>query len=169
MLDSIKQFLDYIGYGATIIVVVSTIITIYRWATGISLALLRLGKGLASRKIAIFASGDDYNSLKAMLIDSGLFQESNVCQIAKQDCKKAEGYSLFLVHWKSAKDHFDDILNVKKDATALIVYAPQDEGFLEKSDTTKLNQHRNAILVNMRGRLLNDIVSSLITTSYEKN
>ena len=169
MIDLIKQLLDYIGYGATIIVIISTIIAIYRWITGISPALLRLGKGLSSRKIAIFASGDDYNSLKAMLVDSGLFKESNVCQIAKQDCKKAEGYSLFLVHWKSAKDHFESVLNVKKDATALIVYAPQDEGILEKSDIAKLNQHRNAILVNMRGRLLNDIVSSLITTSYEKS
>jgi hypothetical protein len=59
-------------------------------------------------------------------------------------------------------------LSEKKDGTALLIYAPQEEGFISKEDIAKINQHRNAIVVNFRGRLLNDIMISLITTSYEK-
>jgi hypothetical protein len=59
------------------------------------------------------------------------------------------------------------ILSAKKDGTALLIYAPQEEGFIPKEDIAKINQHRNVIVVNFRGRLLNDIVTSLITTSYE--
>lgn len=168
-METFLKILDIIGYISTGIVVIAFFIAIYKWVVGISPALWRLGKGLASRKIAIFASGDDFTSLQDLLVDSNLFKAKNICKITDQECRKAEGYSLFLVHWKSASSHFDEVLNAKKDATALIVYAPQNEGILSPEDIKKINLHRNAILVNMRGRLLNDIVTSLITTSYETN
>jgi len=72
------------------------------------------------------------------------------------------------MHWKSSKASLDSILSDKDDATALIIYSPQEEGILLDEEIKKINQHRNVILVNMRGRLLNDIITSLITTSYEK-
>jgi len=160
--------LDIIGYGTTIIVVIASLVSIYQWCVGITPALMRLGKGLAVRKIALFASGDDFNSLRDLLIDSKLFNEKNIVQITKDQLRKAEQYSLFLAHWKSISSHLDSILSEKKDGTALIIYAPQEEGFISIEDIAKINRHRNVIVVNFRGRLLNDIVSSLITTSYEK-
>ena len=134
---------------------------------GISPALWRLGKGLACRKIAVFAEANNFNSLKNLLIDSNLFKEKNIIQIATNELKKAEKYSLFLAHWKSIASHLDSILSVKKDGTALLIYAPQEEGFISKEAIAKINEHRNVLVVNFRGRLLNDIVLSLITTSYE--
>ena len=167
-MENLKMILDVIGYVATLIVIFATIRGFYRWAVGISPALSRLGKGLANRQIAIFANGDDFNSLKSLLLDSKLFKEKNVIQITVGEIRKSENISLFLMHWKSFKSHLDSILTCKKDSTALIVYAPQEEGFLSPDEIKKINQHRNVIVVNMRGRLLNDIVTSLITTSYEK-
>ncbi len=159
--------LDIIGYGTTIIVVIAFLVGIYQWITGISPALWRLGRGLAGRKIAVFAEGTDFSSLKSLLIDSKLFNEKNIVHITNNELRKAEKYSLFLVHWKSVSSHLDTILSQKKDGTALLIYAPQEEGFIQKEDIAKINQHRNVILVNFRGRLLNDIVTSLITTSYD--
>lgn len=159
--------LDVIGYGTTIIVVVAFLVGIYKWLAGISPALWRLGKGLAGRKIAVFAEANNFNSLKNLLIDSNLFKEKNIIQIATNELKKAEKYSLFLAHWKSIASHLDSILSVKKDGTALLIYAPQEEGFISKEAIAKINEHRNVLVVNFRGRLLNDIVLSLITTSYE--
>jgi hypothetical protein len=159
--------LDIIGYGTTIIVVIAVLVGIYQWITGISPALWRLGSGLAGRKIAVFAEGTDFSSLKSLLIDSKLFNEKNIVHITNNELRKAEKYSLFLVHWKSVSSHLDTILSQKKDGTALLIYAPQEEGFIQKEDIAKINQHRNVILVNFRGRLLNDIVTSLITTSYD--
>jgi hypothetical protein len=166
--ESVIKILDTLGYIATVVVIVAFLRHLYLWVTGITPALTRLGKGLASRKIAIFAKNDDFNSLKSLLIDSDLFKERNIIQITEKEIKKAKEFSLFLIHWKNAKDFLDSILSVKDDTTALIVYAPQDEGLLSPEEIKKINLHRNVVLVNMRGRLLNDIIISLITTSYEK-
>ena len=72
-----------------------------------------------------------------------------------------------LVHYNEFEDKIDEVLNYKKDSDALIVYvsngvrAPQ-------SIIDNINNHRNSILVTFKGRLLNDIVTSIITTAYEK-
>ncbi len=106
----------------------------------------------------------EYESLKKMLVDSGLFQKTNVMKINKNDLKTAEKFTLFLVHWKSFEGEIEKILDMKDDSTALIVYAPQSEGFIDKTIMEKINQERNSIVVNLRGRLLNDILVSMITT-----
>ena len=62
----------------------------------------------------------------------------------------------------------DDILQKKKDNTPLIIYAPQDKGKIAPEDLKKINQHRNVVVVNFRGRLINDILVSLMTTGFKK-
>lgn len=168
-MENFKMILDIIGYVTTIIVICAFVRGVYRWIIGITPALSRLGKGLANRKIAIFASGDNFNSLERLLIDSKLFKKKNIVQITAGEIKKSETISLFLMHWNGFKSNLNDVLSCKKDKTALIVYAPQEEGILSAEEIKKINVHRNVVLVNMRGRLLNDIVTSLITTSYEED
>lgn len=167
-METIIKILDIIGYGTTCIVVVAFLAGIYKWVTGISPALWRLGKGLASRKIAVVAESDGFTSLKNLLIDSNLFKERNIIQVTGKELKKAANYTLLLAHWGSISSHLDSILSDKRDETALLIYAPQEEGLIPREELGKINQHRNVIVVNFRGRLLNDIVTSLITTSYEK-
>lgn len=167
-METVIKILDVVGYGTTVIVVIAFSVGIYKWITGISPALWRLGKGLASRKIAIVAENDSFSSLKNLLIDSNLFKERNIIQITGSELKKAANYTLLLAHWKSISSRLETILSDKRDETALLIYAPQEEGLIPKEDLGKINQHRNVIVVNFRGRLLNDIVASLITTSYEK-
>ncbi len=167
-MEIIIKVLGIIGYVTTIIVIIAFFVGIYQWITGISPALWRLGKGLASRKIAVVAEGDDFTSLKNLLIDSSLFKEKNINQITGRELKKAAEYTLLLAHWKSISSYLDSLLSDKRDKTALLIYAPQNEGRVPDEARDKINQHRNVILVNFRGRLLNDVVTSLITTSYEK-
>ena len=103
-----------------------------------------------------------------MLVDSHLFKPKNIVQIDRQSLKKAESVTLLLIHWKPFKAHIDEILRIKKDSAAMIIYAPQKDGFIDNGSLDKINAERNAIIVNFRGRLLNDILTSMITTSYEK-
>jgi hypothetical protein len=166
--QDIITILNFIGWASALVLLVVFIYDISTLGSGISPVLWRLGKGLACRKIAVFAEGDDFNSLKSLLVDSNLFKGKNIFQITKKEIKKAEGYNLFVMHWKSAKENLADILHSKIDSTALIIYAPQDEGILNRDELVEINRHRNTILVNFRGRLLNDIIGSLITTSFEK-
>ncbi len=126
----------------------------------------RLGKGLAKRKIAIFAE-DEFEPLKAILTDSKLFKEKNIVQIARNEIGKEERCSLLLVHYKPFAKHMEEILQRKKDSTALIVYAPSEEGRLEQEVMNNINARRNSLIVNFRGRLLNDVFISMITTSAD--
>lgn len=163
------NFLDYISRATTLVVVVAFLYGLVLWARGIAPVLVRLGKGLARRKIAVFAKGDMLKSLESLLDDSKLIRRTNVVTISHTgDISKAECASLFLVVWSDWKDDLPRILSLKKDQTPLIIYAPQDLGSIPPEVLRDLNSHRNCVVSNFRGRLMNDVVVSMITTSYEK-
>lgn len=161
-------FLDWVGRVTALIFLVTLAFGIYAWLRGILPALWRLGNGFSKRKIAIIAKGDNLISLKSLLLDSRLFNKKNIIDIASNsDFGRAEQATLFLVFWHDWQDKIDEILLAKKDTTALIVYAPQDLGFIPKDKMKELDSKRNVTVANLRGRLLNDIVVSLMTTSYQ--
>ncbi len=172
-IDSVTMFFDHsffiwVGGIATIIMIGGFVYTVFLVTKGVLPVWYRLGIGLSSRRIAIFAS-TEYESLKSMLVDSKIFDAKNIIQINQNELKKAETETLFLVHWKEFQDKMPEILNLKKDSTALIIYAPQNEGRIENPMVlNQINSHRNALIVNFRGRLLNDILTSMITTSYDR-
>lgn len=165
MVDNLSV-IGIVHFIEPIFVIVSIIITLYAWTKGILPVLVRLGIGLSKREIAIFAKGDNFNSLKKLLIDSKLFNEKNIIPIrTKAEIETAEKATLFLIFWHDwQEDDIDEILRRKKINTAFIVYSPPELGHI---NLEKLNEERNVALSNFRGRLLNDIVVSMITTSYE--
>jgi hypothetical protein len=159
--------LNVLGYISTILVILSAIYIFILWLRGIVPVLVRLGNGLARRKIVIFAKGDTLNSLKDLLHDSKLFNQTNVTGISLEgDIRKCESATMFLVYWPDWHEHIDAILRCKTDGIALVVYAPP--GSIPQEAMAKLGNERNVTVSNFRGRLLNDIVISMITTSYEK-
>jgi hypothetical protein len=165
-METIKTFLDFAGYISTIIVIVGAIVGIIVWLRGISPALYRLGNGLAKRKIAVFAKNDNAVSLKSLLTDSKLFKQKNIFEITcKDDIGKAEEASVYLVHWHDWADDISEILSKKPDKCAMVVYAPYDKGKIPDEQMKNLDGKRHTAVTNFRGRLLNDIVTAMITTS----
>lgn len=159
----IKNLVSYTSYTFTII---GIIVIAYLYCSNTLTTLYRLGKGLAKRDIAVFAENGSYESLRDYLIDSKLFKSTRVYQIHKNSIDKAKKYSVFLVHYSTYQNDLDKVLALKDDSTALIVYAPPSEGRISDADMNKINDKRNAIVVNFRGRLINDILVSLMTTSF---
>ncbi len=159
-------FFIIFGGIATLFSVIGVVIVAVLVVRGVFPVWYRLGLGLSNRKIAVFAESE-FDALKSMLVDSQLFRETNIIRIGKKELKKAQPLSLLLVHWKPFENEMKEILNLKRDNAALIIYAPQSEGFIDKEMVEKINLERNAIIVNFRGRLLNDILISMITTSYD--
>jgi hypothetical protein len=138
------------------------------WFRGITPALYRLGRGLARRKIAVFAKSSQ-SSLQALLVDSGLIRTRNLIAVTDDgDIGKAEEARLFLVYWPDWAGEIDRILALKKDSGALVVYCPAGDSPIPPGKFTMLNSHRNVIVCNFRGRLLNDIVTTMITTAHDK-
>jgi hypothetical protein len=159
-------FFIVMGGIATLISVIGIVVITVMIVRGVFPVWYRLGLGLSNRKIGVFAL-DEFEVLKSMLVDSKLFREKNIIRIDKKELKKAQPFSLLLVHWKPFESEMDNILNLKRDNAALILYAPQNEGYINEEMLKKINLERNAIIVNFRGRLLNDILTSMITTSYD--
>jgi hypothetical protein len=169
MIPALERILDAIGYLQTLVFLVGIVVVIVVFARGILPALWRLGNGLAKRKIAIFAKGDNLPSLRALLLDSKLFKAKNIVDIAnEQDIERAQMASLYLVFWHDWSDHIDQILIQKPNQCPLIVYSPYDREKIPPDEMRKLDGKRHTAVTNFRGRLLNDIVSSMITTSYEE-
>mgnify|MGYP001606276633 FL=1 len=165
-METIKIFLDFAGYISTIIVIVGVIAGVVVWFSGISPALYRLGNGLAKRKIAVFAKNDNAVSLKSLLTDSKLFKKNNIFEITcKDDVGKAEEASVYLVHWHDWADDISEILSKKPDKCAMVVYAPYDKGRIPDEQMKNLDGKRHTAVTNFRGRLINDIVTAMITTS----
>ena len=143
---------------------------IYLWARGSLPALIRLGSGLARRRIAIFAKPASLESLTALLADSRLFRSTNMIGIpTRNDFGRADSASVLLIHFPDwEQNELESIVSNKPDSTPLVVYAPQSAGRVPDEFIQLLESQRNVVLTNFRGRLLNDIVISLITSSYEK-
>jgi hypothetical protein len=165
-MEIFKKILDLASYPTTIIVIISVIAGAITWVMGIFPALYRLGNGLAKRKIAIFAKGDNVNSLKGLLTDSKLFKQKNIFEITnKGDIGKAEEASVYLVYWHDWAENISEILNKKPDKCAMVVYAPYNKGRIPDKQMENLDDKRHTAVTNFRGRLLNDIVTAMITTN----
>ena len=127
-----------------------------------------MGNGLAKRKIAVFAGVGNANSLSNLLTDSGLFREKNVLRIgAVNDLGRAETASVYLVHWQDWSKDIGDVLKLKRDDCPMIVYAPSPQR-IDPQIMTTLDNHRNTTVANFRGRMLNDIVTAMITTGFQR-
>ena len=161
--------LGIVGSIETLVFIIVITYAAILWARGIFPALLRLGNGLAKRKIAVFAKGDNVTSLKNLLLDSKLFKEKNIIAVSRDaDIGRAEVATMYLVFWHDWVENIDEILGLKPDGCALIVYSPYNQARISEENMTKLDGKRHTAVINFRGRLLNDIVTSMITTSYEK-
>ncbi len=159
------KILNIAGYISTIIVSITVIWSIIAWCRGIIPALLRLGNGLAKRQIAIFAKGDNTRSLKSLLEDSKVFKGKLIEITDSKDLGKAGKASVYLVHWHDWQSDITEILNKKPDGCPMVVYAPRSEGPVPEDKMKEIDGKRNTAVTNFRGRLLNDIVTAMITTS----
>jgi hypothetical protein len=166
--ESFLWGLNWASNVTTVIVLIAVGRRLILWMRGISPALRGLGKGLASRKIALFATGPNMTSLKQSLTRSKLFREKNLIEIQQiGDIGNAEEASVFVMYWPDWSGELENILSRKRDATPLIVYCPRTAGQIPQDQMEAIDGHRNTAVSNFRGRLLNDIVTAMITTSYE--
>ncbi|HEV3482807.1 MAG TPA: hypothetical protein VGR97_10825 [Candidatus Acidoferrales bacterium] len=168
-LNRFMDILQALGTIEALLLALGIIYAVVLWARGIAPALLRLGNGLAKRKIALFAKSDNVASLRNLLTDSKLFRPSNICEISRrEDIGRCESATIFLVFWPDWEGDIAEILSKKRDECALIVYMPYDRGRIPDESMRDLDGKRHTTVTNFRGRLLSDIVTSMITTSYEK-
>ena len=166
-------FFIVVGGISTLIAVGGLLVVLIFWFLGITPLLWRLGLGRWSRKIAIVANVEMYYSLRTDLVDSGIFREGNISLISKDHLSKIKDHSLILVHYQSfTEEEIYRLLDDKKSASGMVFYFPEFNSNggekIPDSMVQVIGRKENTTVVNFRGRLLNDIITTLITTSYEK-
>ncbi|CAM3784532.1 hypothetical protein FLGE108171_14990 [Flavobacterium gelidilacus] len=159
-------FFIIVGGISTVIALGGFVFVVYTIIKGVLPVWIRLGKGLSNKKIAIYAE-KEFDDFKDLLVDSGLFNKKNIEKVTGSSLSKGERHTMMLVNYNEFDDKINDILNFKKDSDSLIVYVSNGVR-VPQNIMDNINNHRNSIVVTFRGRLLNDIVTSLITTSYEQ-
>ena len=154
----------------TLLWLIGIVSLVYFAAKGVLPVLYRLGSGLARRKIAIFAEPVAYGELRQLLIDSKLFKPGNITHVhSPSEIDVAKSASVHLVFWPDWANSIDPLLKARQPKVPCIIYAPQARGLIERTDMNRLDEdHRHTTVTNFRGRLLNDIVTAMITTSYER-
>jgi len=138
------------------------------WILGITPIVIRLGIALWKRKVAIFGSVEVFESIKSSLLDSKIFKEKNIVHIKSDNIDKAKDETIFLVDWETSGDKIEQIFSARKNhQTAIVIYAKPAS--IPQEKMSDIANRANTVVVNFRGRLLNDILTSLITTSYDRN
>jgi hypothetical protein len=168
-MDVVWEF--FTEYGRLIVFLIGAagaIFTIYGIVAGIIPSLVRLGKSLSSRKIAVLASGENQSAIINLLSDARFIRKKLLIGInGVRELERAADAGLLIVEWSDWHNDIDTILALKKPRTALIVYARP--GSVPPAVLTLLDSKRNTLITNFRGRLLNDVFVSMVTTGYEKN
>lgn len=172
MTNFIIALINTIGFLTTVFAIVLFVWAVISWFLGVYPLFLRLGFGRWSRKIAIAAENNMYSSLKADLVDTGVFREKNIYQVKRDSLAKIKEESLVLVHYQSFKESdIKRILSSKKSNAGFIFYFPEfapPKVAISPEIMKAINNEPFTIIVNMRGRLINDIVTTLISTGYDK-
>lgn len=177
-LINIYQLFDHpffivVGGLFTIAAITVPLLTFAFWVLGITPLLWRLGLGRWMRKISVVANNEVYSDLKKDLVDSGIFRDKNISQISSQSLAEIKDCDLLLVHYQSFNEQeIKTILTNKKSRAGMVFYfpefSPQKGKKIPDEMLKQITTKENTTVVNFRGRLLNDIITTLITTSYEK-
>lgn len=171
-MELLKTVLEIIGAVTTLISILLFFWAVVCWIMGIYPLLSRLGFARWSRKIAVIAKDEMYNSLKTDLIDTAIFRDKNISQISSNSFAKIKESSLALIHYQSfTEDEIKTILSNKKSNAGFVFYFPEfspPQKVIPPEMMKLINNEQFTIVVNMRGRLMNDLLVMLLSTSYEK-
>jgi len=173
-MDFLQPIVDFFNHPIFIIVggltvVIAAIGIIYRASClifGISPLVLRIGIALWRRKIAIIGTADAFSSLSGSLKDSGIIKGKNMCHIPLDNIDKCKDFTIFLVDWETSSGFIDQILASRSNHhTAVIIFAKP--ATIPADKMNDIANRSNTIVVNFKGRLSNDILNSLVTTSFD--
>jgi len=163
----------FIGRCLLVITVVGFLATAVSWAFGLATPVWRLGLGLRRRKIGIAADTENFSTLKTDLVSSGIFRENNIKHITKGHLATVKNHSLVIVHYKSfCAEDIKQMLGDKESTCGMVFYFPEFDpaagNRISNDMFQEIVRRENTTVVNFRGRLLNDIINTIITTSYQK-
>lgn len=170
-MEQVNEFIQhpvfsYIGALTLFIGIVGAVYRIACFFLDVSPIVIRFGLALRNRDIAVFANVERYASLSATITGSKIFKAQNVFPVQPENIDAAKSRSIFLVDWESFGEKIEEIFRARRsDQVPIVIYAKP--GVIDRDVMNDVSNRANTVVVNARGRLLNDLVTSLVTTSYD--
>lgn len=133
---------------------------------GVMPLAIRLGYGLWKRKIAIVADAENFAKLSQALKSSKLFNEKNITHVPKNTLENLSITNLYLIDWESAGESIEEVFLKRTSIQTPIVIVARPAS-IPLDVMNSIANRPNTVVVNFLGRLLNDVLTSLMTTSYD--
>ena len=160
-----------LGTVETILAIIVSLITILSalWVLiskvwGFSELLKRFGT-IRSRKIAIIADPAALALLSADITNAKIIRQENICPIDVGHLDTVSDHRLILLNYGSVdEDQFRRILDKKQPNSGLIIYAPPPSRLPDNLMSEIRDNHPYTLVVNFRGRLVNDVLTAMMTT-----
>jgi len=170
-MESIIVFFNHpifviVGGLTVLCAVIGIIYRVLCIALGVTPLVLRIGKAIWRRKVAIIGSYEAFSSLKECITDTNIFKSKNVIYIPINNVEMVKEHTILLVDWETSGDLIDQVFLARRNHnSAVIIFAKA--GSIPHEKMSEIANKSNTVVVNFKGRLLNDIINSLITTSCD--
>lgn len=160
---AISLVFEFIGFLSLIALTISAF-------TRLGKAAWRFGLALYGKKIMIVANDEDFRDLKEDISDSGLIKSRNIQRISeKQLAKTKNALLLIIVYGYLDKDDFKSVVTRKSARCGLIIHCPPEKGRIKDDEMDLLSNTAFTTLCNFRGRLVNEVLITMLSTSFKKS
>lgn len=169
IITTTRLILEFIGGSIVVIAIIGGFATFVGWTRGVFMVMKRLGLGRWYRKVTIVSNAESGDRLKKDLIGSGVFREKNINRISEDNIADVEEADLILLdYWSVQPDKALRAIDNKRKHAGLVVYSSMKNDRLPQDVADRINEEPFTTLVQMRGRLINDLLITLMSTSYDK-
>lgn len=156
-----------IGSVTTVATIISAAVIVFFAITGLLKAMWRFGIGVAWKKVFIVAEADARDELRGDLMRSGIVRKRNIETMTRGQTSNLKGARLIVLDYGYLKeDETVRIVSQKDSDCGVLVYAKP--GAIPDEVMEKLNLSQHVSVVNFRGRLVNEVLILLLSTSFTR-
>lgn len=164
---TVGDFLGLVGNVVDTFAIVCAVAVVSLSILGLLKPIWRFGLGVAWRKVFIVAGGDSRSEIRNDLIRSGIVKERNIKMKTRGEIGDLKGARLLILEYGYlGEESVSDIISHKDPNCGVLVYAKPGEIPGKVMEELNLSQHVS--VVNFRGRLVNEILLLLLSTSFTR-
>lgn len=171
IVSGIVNVVNIAGLICTSVCIVATIGTVIVWSRFIIPVLRRFGMVIWKRQIAIVSNDPSLvTSIEIDLTSTHMLRKKNLCGIPINNLKDLPKYSVVIIDCGSFSEEakLAKVIDDMDASIGVVLYCRPGCKRLSDELMMKVNNSSRVILTNFRGRLVNDIVASLVSTPYEE-
>ena len=169
IIETVVAAFGYLDVAFRLFGLIALIAIFFGAFAGIIQALWRFGLALLGKKILVIADESDYKDIREDLSDSELIKNKNIQRISNKHLDKiTDALMLIVVYGYLENNDFESVVRRKNSRCGLIVYCPPEKGRIDDQQMTLLSKTSFTALCNFRGRMVNDVLLMMLSTSFKR-